>query len=618
MPKLNIFNFAGTKQAKMHSVSHIYRVWILAIAMAVLPSLCPAQNADIPARNADSLAQKGKWTGNATIVGGFNYAKSPWKEIIADLKHESADMRLNLKYIKNDFIATVQLNTAWDNHLKATEGLNMVNVDELSVNCTEIKLMSSRYNLRATFQWKKPRTIYNSYCYLNYSFSHNRKDNFTIRIEEMNLDLRGEDNNSYTFSSGSGFNMTRKLDGGRKLFAESEFSYTNTDSYTEWAFFSLNEGSPDRIYRKTPLSIGLRSESRAYLGQSNTFNVKNFNTEAGGIFSITYDNDKYRGAYRADVSDKNSWVDSLKLRETFRYAVITLNPYVKADYSYKFLKLKMDAKLQFYADKLTNKDAHQSYDFKAPALTGNTEAEFRIADNHYIAVGLQTSVRRPTYTQMCWYSREGDFPGQHIVGNPDLKVSRSYRNILSYRIRFRKFSSELSSSFTRNLKEVEQTFYEDYIGERKVKFFTWVNTAYSKVWNTAYFLRYDTKRLFLRTDVGYYDYKGQAKTAGTVRKDHYWTAKASGGFNFNRGWSVSSDISYRSKMSRAYYTYDKYYSLNCRIEKKFGRHTIFLEGRDLLEQKITNSYTSEDEQNAWVEVNYNNRRFFLIGYTFSF
>ncbi|MBQ6310803.1 MAG: hypothetical protein IJK74_04550 [Bacteroidales bacterium] len=595
----------------MRSVYSGYRVLVLAAVMAAIPSLCPAQK-------TDSLSTRGKWSGNTTVSAGYNYDKSPWKEMIPDLKHQSANIKLNLKYIKKDFTATVQFNSAWDNHWKSAEGFYIKNTEDLSTSWSQIKHMGSIYNFRTTFQWKRPNTVYNSFVNINYNYNHNRRYNNTLNITALKLGLQGEDNNSYTFTSGGGFNLTRKLNNGRKLFCETYFGYTNIDRYIEFSTLSSNEGAIDRIYRKTPFTIGFKSESRVYLSAPNTFNINNLNTEAGGFFSITYDNEKNRGAYLADLGNKNSWVDSLKLRETFRYGVINLSPYLKADYSYKYLKLKLDARVQFYADKLTNKEEHQSYDFKDPVLLGNSEAEFRIAENHYFAVGYQTSIRRPTYLQLCWYLREGAFPDQYIVGNPKLKVTRSYRNIFSYRIRFRRFSSELSSSFTRNLREVEQTFFEEYIGEKKYKFFTWINTSYSKIWNTAFFLRYDTQRYYLRADVSYYDYKGKAKTAGTVKNDHYWTAKASGGFNFKRGWSISSDISYRSKISRAFYSYDKYYTLNCRIDKKFNRHTIFLEGRDLLEQKITTRFVSEDEMNIWAETAYNNRRFFLIGYIFNF
>ncbi len=595
----------------MRSVFSGYRILVLAAMMAATASVCQAQK-------VDSLAQKGKWSGNAIVSAGYNYDKSPWKEMIPDLKHQSADVKLNLKYIKNNFTSTIQFNSSWDNHWKAAEGSSIKNSEDLSTSWSEIKHMGSNYNLRTTFQWRKPNTIYNSFANLSYNYTHNRRNNNTLNISALELSLQGEDNNSYTFSSGGGFNLTRKLARDKRLFAELNFGYTNIDRYIEFSTLSTNEGTVNKIYRKTPFTIGLRSDSRVFLSTPNTFNIKNLNTEAGGYFSITYDNEKNRGAYISNLGNKDSWVDSLKLRETFRYGVMNLSPYLKADYSYKYLKLKLDATLQFYADKLTNKDEHQSYDFKNPALYGTGEVELRLAENHFFAIGYLTSIRRPTYLQLCWYTREGAFPDQYIVGNPKLKVTRSFRNIFSYRIRFRKFSSELSSSFTRNLREVEQTFYEDYIGSRKVKFFTWVNTSYSKIWNTAYYLRYDTKRYYLRADFSYYDYKGKAKTAGTVKKDHYWTAKASGGFNFKRGWSLSSDISYRSKVSRAFYSYDKYYTLNCRIEKKFNRHTIFLEGRDLLEQKMTTRYVSEDESNIWSETAYNNRRFFLIGYIFNF
>ena len=569
------------------------------------------------AQKADSTA-KGKWSGSAAVSGGYNQSQSPFKGVIPELKHEAADVKLNLKYAKDNFTATANFSSGWDNHWKASTGLSMKNEDDFSMNWAEIKYMGSRYNFTTNLKWTKPDIIYNVFAQVGYNYTHNKKNSYIMNFEAEDVKLVGEDNNSYSFSSSGGFNLTKKYTHGRKLFAEASFGYSNVDRYIEWASLSLNEGAANYIYRKTPFSIGLRANAATYLSQDHTFGIKNLNTEAGGLFSVSYDNDKYRGAYLSDISDKNSWVDSLKLRETFRYGVITMTPYVKADYSYKFLKLKLDYRLQFYADKLTNKIEHQSYDFKNPALTGSSEAEFRIADNHFIAVGFQTMVRRPSYTQLCWYAREGNYPGQFIVGNPNLKVSRSYRNILSYRIKFRKFSSELSSSFTRNLRQVEQTFFEDYIGDRKFKFFTWVNTSYSKVWNTAFFLRYDTKRFYLRTDLGYYDYVEKAKSAGSVKKNHYWTAKASGGVMLKGGWTISSDISYQSKITRSYHSFDKYYSLNSRVEKKFKKHTIYLEGRDLLEQKITTSWISEDETSGWSETAYNNRRFFRIGYIFNF
>ena len=72
---------------------------------------------------------------------------------------------------------------------------------------------------------------------------------------------------------------------------------------------------------------------------------------------------------------------------------------------------------------------------------------------------------------------------------------------------------------------MEQTFYEIEDEGQKLKFFTWINTAYSKVWNTSFFLRYDTKRFYIRNDIGYYDYHGKANTADThfsLKEGTFW------------------------------------------------------------------------------------------------
>ena len=41
-----------------------------------------------------------RWSGSASFTGGYNYSKSPWKEMIPDLVHQSADIKLNLKYLR--------------------------------------------------------------------------------------------------------------------------------------------------------------------------------------------------------------------------------------------------------------------------------------------------------------------------------------------------------------------------------------------------------------------------------------------------------------------------------------------------------------------------------------
>ena len=96
------------------------------------------------ANGQSDTTKRGKWSGSASITGGYNYSKSPFNALVPNLQHQAADTRINLKYIKDNFIATVLFSSAWNNHRKATVGLSLKGEDDLTANWSEIKLMSSR------------------------------------------------------------------------------------------------------------------------------------------------------------------------------------------------------------------------------------------------------------------------------------------------------------------------------------------------------------------------------------------------------------------------------------------------------------------------------------------
>ncbi len=58
--------------------------------------------------------------------------------------------------------------------------------------------------------------------------------------------------------------------------------------------------------------------------------------------------------------------------------------------------------------------------------------------------------------------------------------------------------------------------------------------------------------------------------------------------------------------------------MNGRIAKSFQQVTVFLEGRDLLDQPVKREFTSADESEVWAEIEYLNRRIILAGVTWSF
>ena len=62
----------------------------------------------------------------------------------------------------------------------------------------------------------------------------------------------------------------------------------------------------------------------------------------------------------------------------------------------------------------------------------------------------------------------------------------------------------------------------------------------------------------------------------------------------------------------------EYCKLNAHIQKDFKHVTLYLEGRDLLDQPMETSFLSEELQEFWVEEVRSNRRIFILGAKWNF
>ena len=59
--------------------------------------------------------------------------------------------------------------------------------------------------------------------------------------------------------------------------------------------------------------------------------------------------------------------------------------------------------------------------------------------------------------------------------------------------------------------------------------------------------------------------------------------------------------------------FKSYCTLNARIQKRFGKVNVFIQGRDLLDNTLEREYTSSDFNETWVESIRNNRRLLMLG-----
>lgn len=64
--------------------------------------------------------------------------------------------------------------------------------------------------------------------------------------------------------------------------------------------------------------------------------------------------------------------------------------------------------------------------------------------------------------------------------------------------------------------------------------------------------------------------------------------------------------------------FKEYCELNLRVQKDFKSFTLYLEGRDLLDQPRETSFESDELQEYWVEEVRSNRRLFILGARWKF
>ena len=58
--------------------------------------------------------------------------------------------------------------------------------------------------------------------------------------------------------------------------------------------------------------------------------------------------------------------------------------------------------------------------------------------------------------------------------------------------------------------------------------------------------------------------------------------------------------------------------LDARIQKKFKKVTLFLDGKDLLDSPRESTYTSSNGKESWVDYYRYNRRLILLGIQWNF
>lgn len=604
----------------------IRKAFLLSLALIVLPLFALAQGKDslnvkgqIPA-----LDEKGKWSGTATLRGGYNFRTHTWKDNSSNIPHHEVFTGVKLNHKKKNFSVELNLTAGWEmiarNSRRATWDDFRDTAGRVVIREKLSRMRESKYGFSNIYNWKGNNNItYRAFVnnYLTVRDNYNCIGTGNIFAQDFNiLNLSVNQEDSYINKSAAGFSLTRQYGGENSFVYHAEVSHSLERKKSLWDTFS---DGPKPIVKEWKLKPSFRvnnANTGLKFNIKEPFGIKRMKVEVGGSFIYNQNKDNYCG----ESKKNNIWVDSTKLSEDFNYLTLRSIGTLNLDYSIGKFVFSARYNLEGFADRLTDRFAKEKFQFeKKPVLTYFNSVALKLGKHHSFSLTNNYTFRRPTYTQLCWYPREGKYEDQMIMGNPKLKNTTTLNATLSYNFNYNGFYTKADYSHILNEREIEETFSKDTLEDGTViTFFSWINNRHSRIYKTNLKTGYNGKRLTASAEFTYYNYSQRAINKDIKKKDHYWNFSAETGYKFERDWSAVIRYSFRSDRRIAYHYKNSYHNLNLRIDKKYKRHTFSLQANGLLDKMDATMYYSEDEKGIWMEKENKNRRYFLLSYTFSF
>lgn len=406
---------------------------------------------------------------------------------------------------------------------------------------------------------------------------------------------------------------------GREMESSAGWELTRIDKSSTWFISPVSDidleeetqsgEEPDRIYRITPVSVGNDFSASVLYRDNNLFGQKSLNLELGLIFKAGFDRDRLSAAnYKNEM-----WVDSLEYRESFRFVSLEAVPKAKMSYSPDKFSVSLQLTPDFYATKLDSEPNLGEFKSSKVVILPDLSALWAISPKHNVGISYKQSLTHPTYLQLCWFPRTGDYENEQLMGNPDLKPSLKGNASLSYTFRSGFFTAKLEGTSTINWDKIEKVFNN----KDGFRVYTWINSGRS-LDNSVKLSMSAAVKNFKASLGGYYNHFAGYNNAGNVTRSSDWGMNADALLKVRGGWTFSVKGRYQSKIIRSYSSITQYIGCDARVDKDFRRFSIFIQGKDLFDQTIEVITYSEDHTYARIEENFYNRRIFSAGISVKF
>ena len=572
---------------------------------------------------------RAQWTGSVDLSGGYGFMRSADEETF--LSRGLGKGTFHLGYKKQGFQWSNTLNAGFENLSTEVARVSARITDNLEegVNLSgDLKSKKSNpwsLTFRTEALWT-PSAHMRHRAWFQYGFRDEYGENYTTSQSGLNgfdsMSAYIDTPISKTHQVELGYNMSRQLGSPRRvLLGVVSLSHNFRDQYTGWIVYEQKQTGEESldVYRITPHSAQTTVNAAVHMKDSVLVSgPSRLLLDPGVRLTAGRTRDNNSGATLVDVLEE-TWRDSTRLREDFRFFTLAAEPFVAADFKWKNLSVHADYGLQIYARRLTS-DQHPSHgmDFVKPSLVGNSRVVWTLSDGHTLQLGSNSSVSHPNYVQTCWYERPGAYVSQVYRGSTSLESTRTHSLNLGYTFKYKGLTATLTGSVMRRLGDVEQTYSNEDIGGKTYQVFTWINA--SDTWGLGLDPKVSWNGKNVRGSVGVNLNQSflKSRISGEVKKTHNWGLTAAAACFPGKGWSVDADVKYRSSVSSFFTSFSEYWTLNMKVQKSFKRLTVYLQGRDLLDAPVTAEFLSADGLEWWAEESRENRRIILLGLNWKF
>ena len=579
---------------------------------------------------------RAQWSGSVDIAGGLGGMEGSVVNDDAPMFHGLLQGAFRLNYNTDKFSWTARVYESWEPNTTDNARLQYKN-EQVSIVYKAATTKPLTTGLRSDFFWT-PSANRNISLWVLYEYTNDRARNHTLNFDG---DIEEMEKFSYYYELpvldgqklATGLQTFRSYNSGRNILQSSlTFQTIHSDKVNTWTVFKAGEGVEGGTtydiedieghvwrYRISPNSTDFDFDGDIHVQNTLIDGEVQLKLTPGARLSVRHALDHNSGATQVITpEDEEIWVDSASLRENFNFLSFKGEPFLALDFRWKNLEAHADYGCQVYGRRLNDDTHYQPLRIKGFYPVGNANIKWNINPRHSLNLTHMMSVIHPDYIKVCWYDRTAGYLDQLYRGNEWLLSPQTRRYGLEYAFKKNRFATQTTVSYTRVIDEIEQTWTNEEIGGREYKVFKWLNMADSRTVGISEKLGWHGEIIAANLGVSYNQSRRKAKADGATKDSYYWTLMGDISANLGKGWSVGADAHYQSNVATFFTLFKEYCQLNVHVRKNFNRFSLYLEGRDLLDQERETTFESAETQEFWVEEVRANLRLFVIGASWRF